>query len=255
MRGDYVKLVENLLSEKDKTPVDHQARIQSVLDARESGDGLGYAPDKTAIGRTGISTIGKLLKASLESEKVEDWIPKGSRVLHAGAGRLNNPDRELLDSLFDGNVHHYDPGQAESKDRTEVNKKNSFDAVVSPFVLNVLALGEVDFGEETIQLNDREMPMNDMVNALKPDGIAIIGVRGVSDVPVVNDASIAKKPTWTPLGDGWLVPKDGKLTYQKGFTPEELKMYVKKYFKHVEIVYNNKSVPIVKAQRPIKGSE
>ena len=231
MRGDFVKLVEEtIIGEKEKPPVDHQARIDTVEKGREEG-GMGYTPGATAIGRGGrASTIAQYIEKA-------DLIPEGSKILHAGAGRPDNPDRAYLDTK--GEAYHYDPGQDSSNDRSPLGK-GDFDVVVSPFVLNVLSL------------EGREMPMKDMVRSLKPDGSAIVGVRGPGDVPLVDDKGKAKKPNWTPWSDGWLVPKGNLITFQKGISNEELKTYLSKYFHEVEIIKNksSNSVPLVKASRP-----
>jgi hypothetical protein len=221
MMGEYAKLVESVINDGDDGK--KQAIIAQIEAEREKG-GLGYVPGLTAMKRRegSISTIATLIEK-------KGLIPEGSRILHAGAGRLNNPDREYLDSK--GDTYHYDPAQPTSNNRSLLSKSD-FDVVVSPFVLNVLA-------EE-----DRVHPMNDMVKSLHPAGLAIVGVRGVSDI------NSETKPHWSEWSDGFLVPKSGKHTFQKGFSPTELKEYLLGYFGEVDIVRNSNKTPVAVARKP-----
>jgi hypothetical protein len=219
MKNEYVNLVEQLnrLYEEEL-----QTLVSKVESERAKGN-MGYIPGLTAISRKegSISTIAKVIEN-------KQLIKDGSRILHAGAGRPNNPDRAYLDTK--GEVYHYDPGQDGSNDRGPIGN-GDFDVVVSPFVLNVLSS------------EDRKKPINDMVSSLKTEGIAIVGVRGSQDI------NGSKSDFWEQWDDGYLVPKGNKIIFQKGFTPQELASELQSYFSSVEIVYNNKTVPIVKATK------
>lgn len=236
MSGKYVRMVESLIKEKeDAQAVDKRQKMIDYVESERSKGNMGYIPGLTATSRVkkGVAKVSSIAAVIAKKE----LIPEGSRILHAGAGRPNNPDREYLDSI--GDAYHYDPGQPESNNRGPIGK-GDFDAVVSPFVLNVLST------------DDRKMPIKDMLTSLKPDGIAIVGVRGIGDVIPATEENAERKPNWARWDDGWLVPKSGKITFQKGFSAKELQEYMSKYFKEVKIVNKSSSVPVVVGIGPRK---
>ena len=168
---------------------------------RDSGTLQGNA-GRTAIERNKPST----LVGNIDPELVN------GRVLHQGAGRITNPDRRVLDEMTGeaGETVHYDPEHS-PETASELGRSN-FDAVVSPFVANV------------IPQDYRGQYWQDMANSLKPEGHAIVTARG--DVE-----QNAKKKGWPKHGDGYVT---GGNTFQRNYTEQQLIDEAKQFFDDVQ---------------------
>ena len=125
----------------------------------------------------------------------------GKRVLHAGAGREGNPDRALLERLAK-EVVHYDPHHGPS-DR-ELLRKGDFDAVYSPYVLNVL------------DPDDRAEAIKDLYESVRPGGEVYIAAR----------ADVRGGEGWKPHKDGFITPRG---TFQRNYDLDALEQELRKH--------------------------
>lgn len=98
--------------------------------------------------------------------------------------------------------------------------------ILNSFVLNVIP--------DRVERSDL---LHKMYNALSPQGLLIIEVRGVH--------GIAKAKTKTPYLDGFLMGVQTVKTFQKGYTMEELISFVSDYGTLVETFKTSDSVAVV----------
>lgn len=164
-------------------------------------------------------------KISAPLRCISNEIKIGDRILHQGAGRLNNPDRSRLDELAK-EVIHYDPNY--SKETEKFLGKADFDTVVSIYVLNVLPI-EI-----------RQVAMKSVYDSLKTHGVGFFAVRSMTDIKNV------KKPNWAEFEDGWLVSNKGKLNFQRGYDAKSFKDELSSLFR-ISVVKSAKNMIIAKA--------
>ena len=175
----------------------------------------GYASGTTAIGRT---------KPSLP---IQYWAKrgllkgKGQLVLHHGAGRPDNPDREFITDLVcankDSYVHHYDPNHGdEITGQRNIDRQGKYDLCLSAYVLNVLTP------------NDRSVALVEIKRTMHDGARAYFAVR--------SKQTLQPRPTWTPFEDGYIVPiGKNKVRFQRGYTVEELRAELQWYFRIVNV--------------------
>ena len=199
----------------------------------EEDEVLKRGSSDTAITRTSDSTLVKTLKSMISKADdpvadsvadVGDDITKSANeiklgdVLHLGAGREKNFDRQSLDELSGNRTSHYDPG-VNPEDAERLLMKQNYDTVLSPFVMN------------TLPPKVRKQAYIEMSHSMKADGMGLVTVRGKGDVK--------GKPGWEAHEDGFIVPTKGKNAdrrFQKGYTPDELKKELEVHFNDVEII-------------------
>ena len=158
------------------------------------------------------NTTASYIKAAMKLKEVlgekEDL-----KVLDYGAGL--GLGTEAMRSVFGAkNVDSFEPSSARSKvkpsysDANQITKK--YDAIVCLNVLNVLEPGL------------RNSVVEKIISSLKPEGYALIGVRGWSgDVNQAKNSEPSKeeeKAIW--------INKNGTKVYQKGFDGSELLNYI-----------------------------
>ena len=199
----------------------HQPEVDSKRIALVESSG--YRPGATAMTRSTPSSLGRFIK---DIHAISPY----DRVLHVGAGKPNNPDRALLDSMSN-DVTHYEPDQPADSD-TRSLRRHDFDVVVSAFVLNVLIP------------DHRREALKDIAESLAPGGRAYISVRGSTDVLPINEKN-HRKLGWTVYKDGWLTPNVRGLTFQRGFTTDQLVEVMRPYFKSVRVLVKSSQAPIV----------
>tara|TARA_R110000751_G_scaffold163877_1_gene270017 strand:- start:1963 stop:8682 length:6720 start_codon:yes stop_codon:yes gene_type:complete len=193
---------ENALKQRGQTKNLSKADQKSV---DESG--------KTAISRSKTSTLVRGLDESNVS----------GRVLHQGAGRSNNPDRNALETISE-DVVHYDP--THSPETEDSLLRGDFDTVVTPFVVN------------TLKPSLRKGVYVDAAKSLAPDGKVIVSARG--DVEKQAETSKKKGKPWKPFKDGYITNTG---TFQKNYTTESLVKEAKKYFDNVEVMLDKDGKP------------
>ena len=193
---------ENALNQRGQTKKLSKADQKSV---DESG--------KTAISRSKTSTLVRGLDESNVS----------GRVLHQGAGRSNNPDRNALETISE-DVVHYDP--THSPETEDSLLRGDFDTVVTPFVVN------------TLKPSLRKGVYVDAAKSLAPDGKVIVSARG--DVEKQAETSKKKGKPWKPFKDGYITNTG---TFQKNYTTESLVKEAKKYFDNVEVMLDKDGKP------------
>ena len=227
-KGDIVE--QDLGSKAKFTPAGlnlEDVRSKKIIDSVTERDrGFGGSSGNTAIGRgENVSVPIKEFSESVKKRVIdpEDEFMGPGRTLHAGSGRVDNPDIRALDDLTDGNTVHYDPNH--NPTTGETLGKQDFDTVVSPYVLN------------TLPKSLRETAMLQLSHSMKDTGQGFITVRGIGGVK--------SNKNWKPYQDGWEVPKKGQLgnketTFQKGYTPESLKKELGEFFEDVEIIKGGK---------------
>jgi len=164
---------------------------------------------------TDVAMVRKDTSAPMRRVLSNDLLEGRRRILHFGAGKPGNPDREALSEIAD--TVHYDPNFG-PKDRSKLCN-GDFDAVVSFFVLNIL------------QPEHRDKPLKDMALSTSKGGEALIAVRSTHDV-----SYSAKRSKWKPHGTGFLVPVGkSRLHYQESYTPVSLKYELSWWFRDVDI--------------------
>lgn len=167
--------------------------------------------DKTAI-NNGISLSTKLI---ILNEL------KGEKILDYGCGKLRNSKR-LLEENFDitifdtkiqlENIKDIIP----SKIKILKDKDKKFNVILNTFVLNVIP-----------NIEDRIFILKDIENLLNVNGQVYIEVR---------KEDFSKNKTSKKYKDGYILKKGKYITFQKSYTLEELKKFVKKNT-NLEIVY------------------
>jgi hypothetical protein len=186
---------------------------------------------KEGLKKAGMTAISRKETSTTVRGIPEDLVQ--GRVLHQGAGVPGNPDRASLESMAK-EVVHYDP--THSPETEDLLEQGDFDAVVSPFVVNV------------VPPRWRKFVYLAAGKSLKPGGHAIFSARG--DVAKAAEKSGG---TWTPEGDGWMTSTG---TFQRNYTREELRKEALKYFEEVEILKTKDGnhfpigAPVVIARNP-----
>tara|TARA_R100001594_G_scaffold41628_1_gene73539 strand:- start:618 stop:5099 length:4482 start_codon:yes stop_codon:yes gene_type:complete len=198
-------------------------RSRKIIDSvTEKDRSFGGSSGNTAIGRgENVSVPVRELSESVKRRIIDpdDAYEGTGRTLHAGSGRVDNPDIRALDDLTDGQTVHYDPNHNPSTGETL--GKQDFDTVVSPYVLN------------TLPKSLRDTAMLQLSHSMKDGGEGFITVRGVGGM----------KPTknWKKYQDGWEVPKSGQPSqFQKGYTKESLEKELGEFFEEVKIIKGGK---------------
>lgn len=135
------------------------------------------------------------------------------RILDYGCGR--GTDIKYLKNLG-YNAVGYDPNYFPNK---SILTSNTYDTVLCFYVLNV------------VFPQTREEILKDIRRVLKPNGIAIIAVRDITE-----------EVKGKPYLDGVITAKG---TFQKLFSPEELKSLISKYFKEVKIISRSRPLMII----------
>jgi len=136
------------------------------------------------------------------------------KVLDYGAG-LGLGTEALRRAFGAKNVDSFEPASDRSKVKpnySDANQiTNKYDAIVCLNVLNVLEPGL------------RNSVVEKIISSLKPEGYALIGVRGWS-----GDVNQAKnsEPSKEEEKAIWIIKKKGKKVYQKGFDGAELLNYI-----------------------------
>ena len=175
------------------------------------------ASKRTAIARSAIS---KPLRWILENGH---WSLEGRRVFHQGPGRPDNPDRDALRSVSKICLE-YDPNWG-PRSRKILGHGNCSRAV-SIYVLNVLPP------------RFRYAAMRDLRDTASKFGVALIAVRRKIK------GSTAK---WDAWADGWLT---GARTFQRVFTPRELRDLARKYFHEIGVSCSDDDTVLIEARYP-----
>ena len=160
------------------------------------------------------AAIAKLTKKLLP--KVErEFLPEGKR-LDYGAGRGLGAKEIKADTFEPFPRKDFKP----TFTQTEKIPSSSYENISSLNVLNVL------------QKKDRNVAVKEIGRILKPGGNAIISTRGMDVLKAKGTKGIEPMSMVTSTG-----------TYQKGFTPKELKDYIQK------ILGKNFNVDLIKGQK------
>ena len=161
---------------------------------------------KTQLGKSTIPTYKKVER---------EFLPEGKR-LDYGAGRGLGAKEIKADTFEPFPRKGFNP----TFKNTDDIQSSSYENISSLNVLNVL------------QQNDRKKAVKEIGRILKPGGNAIISTRGMDVLKAKGTKGIEPMSMVTSTG-----------TYQKGFTPKELKDYVQK------VLGKNFDVDLIKGQK------
>ena len=151
-----------------------------------------------------VRVSGRTAIARSKPGRCASWVqahatppPPGSRILHHGAGRPNNADREFFDELYkDSSVVHYDPCFGDK------NLEGRFDRAISIYVFNTLP-------ERT-----RRLAWEELFSHMSSGADLFVALRGRKSV---ERRSYRQGWMYTPGLRGWIT---GKGTFQAFLTPE-----------------------------------
>lgn len=169
--------------------------------------------EKTAISRK---------KASVPTRDLYQKNLIVGNVLDFGCGKGKDLDFLLSKNVFiDGYDKYYHP---------HCKFKTGYDTIVCNYVLNVIS-----------DLSERINVIKQIINLLKPNGIAYITTR------TDNDIHKSANEKWTKYNDGF---KTTKGTFQKGYNVNELKSFVSNIANDMMI-----SVKIITMTKNIKSAK